>query len=288
MAGADNLGFGCVSLTQHLILKDALKILSIAFDKGIKHYDTALLYGNGYSEKILGRFIKDKRDAVTITTKFGLGNLQQPNISISIALALNRLKNKIKKPASFTEFIDPVLTEFRSISLNYIQQSLNKSLKNLKTDFIDYYLLHEALPSFLTQDAIEYLLIQKEKKIIRNLGVAAGYVNLFTISKCELNNFDVMQYENSSHYKSDEICIKFPDKQHFYHSLLKSIPFLNTQHSKSELAGILLSRACKINPSGKVLFSTTSTKRLEENLKFFTQFNCLSLDELNNLYIALH
>lgn len=288
MSGTENLGFGCVSLTQHTFLKDAHKILSTAFDNGITHFDTALLYGNGYSEKILGSFFKKNRDKVSITTKCGLGNVQHPNISINLALPLNALKNKLRNPPVYKSFIPPQPTEFRSLSLEYVQQSLNKSLQNLNTDYIDYYLLHEALPSFLSPEAKNYLLLQKKKKVIRKLGVAAGYINLSNITEPELIDFDLLQYENGPHFKSDDIINKFTQKQHFYHGALKSLPFLRTPYSKSELAGILLSRACQINPSGKTLFSTTSTKRLLENLRFFAQYNAMSLDQINSIYSALH
>lgn len=288
MPTTDNLGFGCVALTQHTFLKDAEKILDVAFNNGIKHFDTALLYGNGYSEKILGSFIKNKRHEITIATKCGLGNVDQTNISISLALLLNAIKNKIKKPAVSNSITIPALTEFRSISLDYVKQSLNISLKNLKTDYIDYYLLHEALPSFLTPEAAAYLMMQKQDGVIRNLGVASSYVNLFSINSNQLNGFEVLQYENGHPYNSDELVNKFPEKKHFYHSTLKSLPFIKCTYSASEMAGFLLSRSCKINPSGKVLFSTTNIKRLNQNVKFFNHFNKMPLDEINKVYSALH
>ena len=54
MGYRSNLSFGGVSLTQHTFFKNAHNILANAFDEGITHFDTAPLYGNGYSEKILG------------------------------------------------------------------------------------------------------------------------------------------------------------------------------------------------------------------------------------------
>jgi aryl-alcohol dehydrogenase-like predicted oxidoreductase len=288
MSATKNLGFGCVSLTQHTFLKDAQRILSIAYDEGIKHYDTALLYGNGYSERILGTFIKNKRDKVTITTKCGLGNVQQPVLNIKIALPLNAIKKKIKKPATYSRMIQPEVTEYRLISLEYVQLSLKKSLDNLKTDHIDHYLLHEAMPSFLSEDAFLFLMQQKEKGVIRELGVAAAFVNLYHINSNDLNGFEILQYENGLHYSSDELLTKFPEKKHFYHSTLKSLPFLKSTYSPSEMAGILLNIGCKTNPSGKVLFSTTNINRLQQNVKCFHQFNEMPLYELNKLYSAIH
>lgn len=286
--GSNGLGFGCVSLTQHVFLSDALKILTAAFHEGISHYDTALLYGGGYSERILGVFIKNIRQKVTIATKCGLGSAHQASIPIRLALPLNAVKNKIRKPVHDKSIVQPQPIPYRVITLEYIMQSLAKSLKNLQTDYIDFYLLHEALPSFLTPDACEYLMMQREKGVIRELGIAGSYVNLFSINSNELTGFNILQYENGPHYKSDELLNIFPEKKHFYHSTLKSLPLLKAQYSKSELAGILLSRSCKINPFGKTLFSTTNIKRLKENIRFFIQYRKMSLDELNSIYSALH
>src|SRR5437867_2902058 len=66
------LGFGCVSLTTHADRRDARALLDLAYDSGITHFDTARVYGQGQSEAILGEFIRDKRDRVTIATKCGL------------------------------------------------------------------------------------------------------------------------------------------------------------------------------------------------------------------------
>lgn len=288
MSSVNNLGFGCVSLTQHRVLKNALNILNAAFDQGIRHFDTAPLYGNGYSEKIVGTFIKNKREQLTITTKFGLGNLYQPSINLNIALLLNAIKKGLQKKKIINTIQQPALLKYRIIDADYIKCSLTNSLKNLQTDYIDYYLLHEAMPAFLTSDAILYLKQQQKNGFIRELGIAAGYVNFFNIDNKEIDGFTVLQYENGLHYKTDDILNKFSSKKHFYHSSLKSIPFLNKNYSGSEWAGILLSRACKINPSGKILFSTTKIRRLKKNIAAFNKYNGSTLHELNNIINAIY
>ena len=66
------LGFGCVRLTAHQDRKEALAVLEHAFSLGITHYDVARAYGFGRTEGILRDFLRPKRDAVTLTTKFGI------------------------------------------------------------------------------------------------------------------------------------------------------------------------------------------------------------------------
>ncbi len=288
MGDRSNLGFGCVSLTQHTFLRDAQNILAKAYDEGITHFDTAPVYGNGFSEKILGSFLKNKRSRVTITTKCGLGNFDQRSINVNIALPLNAIKNKLKKKRVNAETAQPALLTFRSIDINYVKHHLEKSLQNLQTEFIDYYLLHEAMPGFLTPDALDYLNEQKQKGIIGELGIAANYINLLQANNNELEGFTVLQYENGPNYKTDDIKIKYPGKKHFYHSALRSINYLDKKYSSSEWAGIILSRASKINPSGKILFSTTKSKRLMDNLVAFEKFNDVPFETLNKIVDGIY
>ena len=49
-----------------------LRLLETAYAHGIRHFDTAPLYGQGEAESLLGQFSRGKRDSITITTKFGL------------------------------------------------------------------------------------------------------------------------------------------------------------------------------------------------------------------------
>ena len=288
MGDRSNLGFGCVSVTQHTFLKDANDILSCAFDEGITHFDTAPVYGNGYSEKILGRFIKDKRSQVTITTKCGLGNINQPTINLKIALPLNAIKNRLRRKPANADNSQPTLLPFRPLDIDYVKHHLEKSLQNLQTGYIDYYLLHEAMPSFLTHDALHFLHDQKEKGIIGQLGIAANYFNLLHATDNDVEGFSVLQYENGPNYKTDDLKRKFPDKKHFYHSALRSIQYLDKKYPASEWAGIILSRACKINPSGKILFSTTKNKRLKNNLAAFEEYNDLPLETLNKIVDGIY
>ena len=288
MGDRSNLGFGCVSLTQHTFLKSAQNILANAFDEGITHFDTAPVYGNGFSEKILGSFIKNKRSRLTVTTKCGLGNFNQPTIHLKIALPLNAIKNKLRKKVVNAETTHPTLLPFRAIDINYIRHHLEKSLQNLQTEFIDYYLLHEAMPSFLTPDALDYLNEQKQKGIIGELGIAANYINLLQAKNNELEGFTVLQYENGPGYTTDDIKIKYPGNKHFYHSALRSINYLDKKYSSSEWAGIILNRASKINPSGKILFSTNKSKRLMDNLLAFEKYNDVPLETLNKIVDGIY
>lgn len=68
------LGFGCVNLgsaTADLSPAEQTRLVTAALDRGVRAFDTADAYGNGASERILGRAIRGRRDDVTISTKGG-------------------------------------------------------------------------------------------------------------------------------------------------------------------------------------------------------------------------
>ena len=100
-----NMGYGKVDKNQ------SIKSLNFAYEKGINFYDTANLYGNGYSEKIIGEVFKNKRDKVILSTKGGT----LPHKTLFM-------------PQDFSE--------------KNLVKSIDLSLKRLKTDYIDLFQLH--------------------------------------------------------------------------------------------------------------------------------------------------
>jgi len=52
--------------------KDSIDAIHAAIDNGINLIDTAPAYGFGYSEEVVGKAVKDRRDKVLIATKCGL------------------------------------------------------------------------------------------------------------------------------------------------------------------------------------------------------------------------
>jgi aryl-alcohol dehydrogenase-like predicted oxidoreductase len=52
--------------------REARRLIDICLEAGVTLFDTADIYSNGVSEEVLGDAIKDRRDAVLISTKTGL------------------------------------------------------------------------------------------------------------------------------------------------------------------------------------------------------------------------
>ncbi|NOT53562.1 MAG: aldo/keto reductase [Deltaproteobacteria bacterium] len=81
-----------------------------ALDLGINCFDTAEAYGFGASERSLAKALGARRKEAVVVTKFGIGYKEAPN--------------------------------FRDSGRQRILDSIEKSLKNLNTDYVDVYMVH--------------------------------------------------------------------------------------------------------------------------------------------------
>lgn len=133
------LGFGCMRFK----MKDgkideelAMKLIDIAYQNGVNYFDTAVPYLNGQSEEFVGRALKKyDRSSYYIATKMPVSQYK---------------------------------TE------NDVKEALNKHLNELKTDYIDFYLLH-ALNRYNLKTVKEFNVIEtckqwKKEGKIRNFG----------------------------------------------------------------------------------------------------------------------
>ncbi|MGD0797865.1 MAG: aldo/keto reductase [Acidobacteriaceae bacterium] len=149
---APQLGFGCSALLGRSGRAESLRALAAAWDEGIRFFDTARSYGYGESEALLGEFLTGRRDQAVVATKFGILPAPQPGwkkaarsvargilaIAPSARSALRRGAASQLSPNHFTV---PVL-----------QQSIEESLRKLRTGSVDLLFLHGAPASVLEQD----------------------------------------------------------------------------------------------------------------------------------------
>ena len=90
-----------------------IRAIHRAYDLGITFFDTADVYGCGYSERVLGQALADRRQEVVLATKFG--------------------------ETFDEETCQPTEDE---ITPAFIRRACEASLRRLNTDFIDLYLFH--------------------------------------------------------------------------------------------------------------------------------------------------
>jgi myo-inositol catabolism protein IolS len=77
---------------------EILAALEAALENGITHFDTATDYGDGYSERLLGRFIaadSKRREQVFLASKANLNDISARAINKAIEASLERLQTDV-------------------------------------------------------------------------------------------------------------------------------------------------------------------------------------------------
>lgn len=141
--GATRLGFGCAAIPGPLTRREALTLLETAYACGIRHFDTARMYSSGDSEGVLGEVVRQRRADLTIVTKAGIA-------------PTSRLMRGVNKVAAAFRVEQPAAL-IRRFDATRIQQSVETSLRQLKTDHVEILLLHE-IRAHEVQDELKRLL----------------------------------------------------------------------------------------------------------------------------------
>jgi aryl-alcohol dehydrogenase-like predicted oxidoreductase len=258
------IGFGTVGLTRQPTETTAIRLLEVAYDQGITHFDTAPAYGSGYSERLVGKFLR-KRSGITIATKFGLGPSSRGLLSPSLAVPLNFYRKKLLGSFYRPSLTDSKAPSCRQITRKHIETAVDSSRKALGVDYIDYYLLHEGLPSFLNDSALDYLLELKRRGIVGKLGLAANGSNYQTAQ--DFLNWDILQYEYGPAWPGNApLPGKFPTMRHFFHSTLRNYrAFSRPGVSVEDLPGHILRTCIEENPNGYVLFFSGHPEHIRNN-----------------------
>jgi aryl-alcohol dehydrogenase-like predicted oxidoreductase len=158
------LGFGCWEIggTYGRIDEGEFRrAVARAIDGGITCFDTAEAYGMGVSEEALARALGGRRNDVVIATKFGVGYEEMPNR--------------------------------RDSSRERVLASIDKSLRRLRTDHVEIYLVHWPDPNTPLDETMAALddIVRQGKA--RYIGVSN--FRLAQIEECvRLRPIDAVQY----------------------------------------------------------------------------------------------
>ena len=119
---------------------ESLAIMDYAFEQGVNFFDTANVYVQGESERIVGKALKGKREKIILATKvFGqMGD--DPNDA--------------------------------GLSRRNILSAVDKSLKRLDTDYIDIYYLHAPDYGTAIQETLDAMTCLVRSGKVRYVGVS--------------------------------------------------------------------------------------------------------------------
>jgi aryl-alcohol dehydrogenase-like predicted oxidoreductase len=122
--------------------EESLGAIETALALGVNFIDTSDAYGAGYSETLLGRALKGKRDKVILATKGG---------------------NVMTGPDRGKRVFEP----------DYISRVMDESLQRLRTDYVDLYQLHNPTVEVIEKGEVWNVLERaKQAGKIRHYGVS--------------------------------------------------------------------------------------------------------------------
>src|SRR6516162_6834351 len=124
------VGLGCNNFGGRVDVTGARDVVDAAIDVGVTLFDTAEMYGtDGGSELALGEVLAGRRDKVVLATKFG-----HQRVDMGYGPAAGAKGGR-----------------------NYIRLAVEKSLRRLRTDYIDLYQLHSPDPLTPIEETIAAL-----------------------------------------------------------------------------------------------------------------------------------
>jgi aryl-alcohol dehydrogenase-like predicted oxidoreductase len=124
----------------------ALQALHKAIDSGLNFIDTALAYGNGHSEKLIGEVLRQRREQIYVATKIPPKNRQWPAGAV------------------------PLQDVF---SYDHVMQCTEQSLRNLGVEAIDIQQLHVWHDDWATEtEWLDALLKLREQGKVKYFGIS--------------------------------------------------------------------------------------------------------------------
>ena len=192
------LGFGCAPIMGRVGKKKSLYALDMSYELGVRHFDIARSYGYGEAEGVLGQFIKHKRDKLTITTKFGINPPKNQKVLSKIKPLARMILENFPNLRSKIPYNSLTTITSGFFSKEYAKKSLEKSLRELKTDHVDLLMLHDCNSmSDLSEDLLTFMELLINEGKIKDWGLATELKTIEELLPVLDIKPGVIQYESN-------------------------------------------------------------------------------------------
>jgi aryl-alcohol dehydrogenase-like predicted oxidoreductase len=241
------ISLGLSRLHHMKSVRERVRLIDTARGLGITHFDTARLYGDGLSERTLGRAIGRHRSSVTIATKFGM-------LATDWMGALGSAGWPFWAARSALRRFGLIAYHKRSYSVSTMRSSLDASLRLLRTDYVDVLLIHDPPSPDFEQRALLFDALDTERRAgkIRHIGIAGQHAQALALADPDL--FGVVQTSESM-WRGDS---PVPD---FTYGAIRA-GLAGAGENQADGAHSALARALARRANGSVLVGTTNVDHL--------------------------
>jgi aryl-alcohol dehydrogenase-like predicted oxidoreductase len=220
--GAPRLGLGCGDLYAGADEAASLRLLKTAYDAGVRYFDVARLYGNGGAEGVVGRAFQGVRDQVVIASKAGV-------VPWSTQTATRIRRKALTAARRLAPFARPLIPEPPTARERYgafapaeLAKSVDTSLRELRTDYLDILLLHECdVPHATSAGTLSLLEKLRAAGKVRAFGIATRFPVTQAILGAAPERFAVAQFPSDLFLRNER---RLPAAWHgltVTHSVLK-------------------------------------------------------------------
>jgi aryl-alcohol dehydrogenase-like predicted oxidoreductase len=242
--------FGTASLFNAGSRDKRLALLEAVIDSGITHFDTAPYYGFGMAERDMGAVLP-RYPHVTVTTKVGIrspGGERQPWATIFARKAAGR-------------FLKPISAPTIDFSLGYARTALEDSLRRLKREQIEIYMLHEPELHLVKTDEWRRWLedVQKAGKV-RTFGLALTADRLEPFLEAKTGLDPVIQVLDSLKDREADLLPRHGRPLQITYGYVSAARKTGDQTPVGEI----LAQAVARNPEGAIIVSTRQPGRLSQ------------------------
>ena len=136
------IGLGCMGFSQGYGPADdaeSIRVIQTALERGVTMIDTAMSYGQGHNERLVGRALAGRREQALVATKFGI-------VRVAAGVHLDARPERVRADCE-------------------------ASLARLGIDVIDLYYLHRPDPKVPIAETIGAMSRLVEAGLVRHLGV---------------------------------------------------------------------------------------------------------------------
>jgi D-threo-aldose 1-dehydrogenase len=260
------IGFGCARIYAGSEFRRSARLIEAALAAGIRHFDTAPMYGYGQSEDVLAQVLNGITD-ITVATKVGIPRPALDTARRPIGVAYRRfvhpllthlpgVKSQLRRLQSrIWPDVSPSRLPRRRLESRHIRFELTESLSRLKRDRVDLYLVHEPDQFDLDDEALDTFNALRRERLIGAFGLAYGrsiteYPEFGTVVQSRYDS-DVPSQQNS--------------KSRIFHGVIRH----GWNHSNSRACTApeinkYIANILESSPNVGILFSPSSVRQIKQ------------------------